>query len=172
MPVWEEPQPSRDQPLSPFVIVPRVGEGAARIVPGPEEEMLHQLVGDVGEQQRGDDLVHPEAELEKGGNADPAGAGDGGGDEHERQAHRLRTDIEDGDAGRGDAAQPHLALDADVPELELQRHRRGQPHEDQRRRCGHDLGKAVQVEEHVDDELVDDLAGADAIGDEDAEGDE
>ena len=160
------------QALDPLVIVPRVGKGAAGVMPRAEQQMLDQLIGDIGQQQRGDDLVDPEAELEKGGNADPAGAGYGGGDEHERQAEEIGADVEEGDAGRGDAAQPHLALDADVPEPELERRRRCQADEHQRRRRGHDLSQAVQVEEHVDDELVDDLPGGDAVGDEDAEGDE
>ena len=65
-----------------------------------------------------------------------------------------RPDVVERHRGGGDAAQDHLAFDAEIPEAHAKRERRADADENQRRRLKQDRVQILRVAEILDDELV------------------
>ena len=129
-------------------------EVGARIAQRAEQHVLEQEERHVREQQRDHDLAHPQPQLQHQRDADPHGPGQGGGQQHERQAQTRRADIVHGQRRGGDGTQPELPFNADVPETDPERHGGAQADQHQRDGGGDGLGETVGGEEHLDHQLL------------------
>ena len=121
-------------------------EGGLRILPGAVEQVEQEVDGDVVEQERGDDLVDPEFHFQPRGQQQPQESRGGRGRAHDDEPHRLRADPIDRHAGRRDAAEDHLAFQAEIPESDPEGETRAEPHQGERCSLDQHGAQALHVE--------------------------
>ena len=127
------------------------------ILPGAVEKVEQKVHRDIVEEQRRDDLVDSEAQLQKYRDQNPDEPAGRGRETHEVNARPLRSEGVDRDAGRGDAAENHLALEAEIPEADPEGETGGETDKDKRRRLNQNRSQIVGVERAG--EFVGELAG-------------
>lgn len=108
--------------------------------------MKKEIDSHVVEKERGDDLVHPKPHLQPGGQQHPQQPGCGRGNAHENKSRRFRPDPVDRHAGRGNAAEDHLAFETQIPEADAESEAGGHSHQNQRRSPNEHGPQAVRIE--------------------------
>ena len=119
--------------------VGRVRIAAERILPGAVEQRHHGIEDDEIEHQRGDHLVHLEADPQHRRHRRRRGPGKRAGEDHGRDQGPAGQALAGADEGCGHGAGEQLAFGADVPEPGAKGDRDREPGEHQRRRLDHGL---------------------------------
>ena len=125
---------------------------------GVEDEVRHQIRGDVIQHQRGDDLVRLEERAQDSRDQRPRRSARAAGDhhpcDHERRRPAVATEKEPGSSG-GDGTDVELTLAADVEQTHPKGRRGGEAGEGERRGRDQRLSECAGVQERrIDDQPV------------------
>src|SRR5215831_6160999 len=148
-----EPLPPRGEQREQRVVGELDGDRevvAVRVSPRAEHQVLDEEVGHVGQHEAHQDLVRVQLRAQERGDRRPQHSADRAGEDHARQRPGAPLLLEvDRDAGREDAAEVHLPLGADVPDVGAEPDRESERDQAERRGLEEQLAHAVRVADRI-----------------------